>query len=81
MRPWLDLRWPATYTGSTEKLAYNPIRPKWPTPKANSHYNTYCFIHNEFYRGLALSASIHLHTVSVRKTRLNVLSFTRVHTP
>ena len=28
IRPGLDLRWPVTYTGSTQELAYEPGRPK-----------------------------------------------------
>ena len=41
IRPGLDLRRPATYTGSTQELAHEPGRPKQLTPKVNSHYNKY----------------------------------------
>ena len=35
----LDLRWPTTYTGGTQELAYEPGRPKYPTLKVISHYD------------------------------------------
>ena len=41
--------WPAIYTRSTQEHAYKPGRPRWPTAKANSQYNTCCFMHTAFY--------------------------------
>ena len=38
IRPGMDLRWPATYTGNTQELAYNPADPSNPLPEVNSLY-------------------------------------------
>ena len=94
IRPGLDLRWPATNIRSTQELECKPGTPKDPTPKVNSHYDT--FIHTAFNRCLVLSPSRGVYSFRAQDKAERVgpldpgmsrgvcsrpVSFTRVYTP
>ena len=69
IRRGLDLRWPATYTGSTQELAYEPS-PLQKLTLTNVTLIVSCILNPTDVVFVPLNTG---YTVSVRRTRLNIL--------